>query len=172
LQPAPAFTTSFLVPFLAPESLAPEFLTPEFLSSDSQSPSSPEQPQASGKTTNRTRLRVLVVDDEPLIAQTVAAILNLHGFDAIEALSGEAALETARQVQPDIVLSDVLMPKMSGVELGIKIRQEFPAARVFLFSGQAATSELMRKAQAEGYTFELFPKPIHPEELIAKLRAA
>jgi len=144
---------------------------PEFLSSDGHAPSFSEQPQPSGKTTNRSRLRVLVVDDEPLIAQTVAAILNLHGFDAVEALSGEAALAAARHVQPDIVLTDVLMPKMSGVELGIKIRQEFPHTRVLLFSGQAATSELMRKAQAEGYTFKLFPKPIHPEELIAKLRA-
>jgi len=131
----------------------------------------PEQARTSGTTSARTRLRVLVVDDERLIAQTVAAILNDNGFDAVEAFNGEAGLEAARQHQPDIVLSDVLMPKMTGVELGIRIRQEFPAARVFLFSGQAATSELMRKAEAEGYMFELFPKPIHPEELIARLRA-
>jgi DNA-binding response OmpR family regulator len=147
------------------------FLPAEFLSSDDQPHPPSEQHGASLKTSGPTRLRVLVVDDEPLIAQTVTAILNMNGFDATEALSGQAALEAVRQIQPDIVLSDVLMPRMSGVELGIKIRQEFPAARVILFSGQAATSELMRKALAEGYSFELFPKPIHPDELLAKLRS-
>ena len=122
------------------------------------------------RTSVRKLQRVLVVDDEQLIADTVTAILNASGFEAVEAYNGEEALQAARKVQPDIVLSDVLMPKMSGVELAIKIRREFPGTRIFLFSGQAATSELMRKAQDDGYSFELFPKPIHPEELIAKLR--
>ena len=118
----------------------------------------------------RTTPRVLVVDDESLIADTLAAILNESGFSAAAAHSGEQALEVARDLQPDIVLTDVLMPRMSGVELGISIRKEFPRARVVLFSGQAATSELMDKARADGYEFELFAKPIHPEELLARLR--
>lgn len=118
----------------------------------------------------RARLRVLVVDDEQLVAQTVAAILNANGFEAVEAFSGEEAMETARRVRPDIVLSDVLMPRMSGVDLGMRLRQELPETRVVLFSGQAATTELMRKAHDAGYTFELVPKPIHPEELVAKLK--
>jgi CheY-like chemotaxis protein len=130
----------------------------------------PPQPlDGHGPATSRTRLRVLVVDDERLIADTVAMILSQHGFSAVAAYSGEQAIEAARTQQPDIVLSDVLMPKMTGVELGIRIRSEYPQARVLLFSGQAATSELMRKAHDDGHDFELFPKPIHPEELIAKL---
>jgi DNA-binding response OmpR family regulator len=141
-----------------------------FLPSDEERPPLPESYEAARKSSGRTRLRVLVVDDERLIAETVAAILNANGFEAQEAYNGEQALAAARVFQPDIVLSDVLMPKMSGVELGMKLRNEFPATRVFLFSGQAATSELMRRAEAEGYRFELFPKPIHPEELLAKLR--
>ncbi|MFP5228792.1 MAG: response regulator [Acidobacteriota bacterium] len=119
----------------------------------------------------RATLRVLVVDDERLIADTLSAILDDSGFTASAAYSGEEALEAARTLQPDVVISDVLMPKMTGVELGIRLRQECPQSRVILFSGQAATSELLLKAQAEGHTFELFPKPIHPEELIAKLKA-
>jgi len=129
-----------------------------------------DEPERLPKTRDRAMQRVLVVDDERLIADTVAAILNANGFEAVEAYNGEDALESARRFNPDIVLSDVLMPNMSGVELGIKIRQEFPRTRIFLFSGQAATSELMRKAHDDGYCFELFPKPIHPEELLAKLR--
>jgi DNA-binding response OmpR family regulator len=115
-------------------------------------------------------VRVLVVDDEQLIASTVAAILNVHGFEAVAAYSGDEAVQVARTWAPDILLTDVLMPRMTGVDLGVQIQQEFPKARILLFSGQAATTELMRKAQAAGYDFELFPKPIHPDELVAKLR--
>lgn len=118
------------------------------------------------------RPRVLVVDDERLIASTVAAILNANGFEAVEAYSADEALAKVRSFQPDILLSDVLMPRMSGVELGIEVQREFPDARIVLFSGQAATSELMHKARLDGYDFELFPKPIHPDDLIARLRTA
>lgn len=129
-----------------------------------------EHADGDGASTGRARVRVLVVDDERLIARTVASILNVNGFEAMEAFSGEEALEKARTLKPDIVLTDVLMPRMTGVELGMRLRAELPEARILLFSGQAATSELMRKAHADGYDFELFPKPIHPDDLIAKLR--
>lgn len=140
------------------------------LSADGESGPLVGQAEVFLRTSGHKLQRVLVVDDERLIADTVAAILNENGFEAVKAYNGEEALEAAREFQPDIVLTDVLMPRMSGVELGMKISLEFPGTRIFLFSGQAATSELMRKAQDDGYTFELFPKPIHPEELIAKLR--
>jgi CheY-like chemotaxis protein len=150
----------------------PEFLPAEFLSSDDPSHPFPEQPAITPEGNSRIRPRVLVVDDERLIAETLAAILNGNGFEAFEAFNGEDALETARKLRPDIVISDVLMPKMSGVELGILVRREFPDIKVFLFSGQAATIELMHKAKADGHSFELLPKPIHPEDLIAKLRGS
>lgn len=137
---------------------------------DAPPPSFYEAPSGLETADGRTRLRVLVVDDEQLIAQTVAAILNQNGFEAVAAFSGGEALETARRTHPDIVLSDVLMPRMSGVELGMQVRTELPQTRVILFSGQAATTQLMRKAQDAGYTFELVAKPIHPEELVAKLK--
>jgi DNA-binding response OmpR family regulator len=141
-----------------------------FLPIDGPPPPLHDLSEGDGAQIDRAVLRVLVVDDEPLIAQTVAAILNAHGFDAMEALSGEDALRIARSFHPDIVLSDVLMPRMTGVDLGVRLRNEFPQTRVLLFSGQAATSELMRRAEEQGYHFELFPKPIHPDELIARLR--
>jgi DNA-binding response OmpR family regulator len=130
----------------------------------------PEQSKSAATDGRTGRLRVLVVDDEQLIATTVAAILNSNGFEAVAAFSGDEALAEARRVRPDIVLSDVLMPKMSGVELGMQLRNEFPEARVVLFSGQAATTEMMRKAHEKGYQFDLIAKPIHPEELVARLR--
>jgi CheY-like chemotaxis protein len=150
----------------------PRFLPEPVICFAADAPPPPAFPNSHKSTTTRarTRPRVLVVDDERLIASTVTAILNGNGFEAFEAFSGEEAIEAARRLHPDIILSDVLMPKMTGVELGILIAHELPETRVVLFSGQAATSELMRKAHASGYVFELFAKPIHPDELIAKLR--
>jgi DNA-binding response OmpR family regulator len=116
------------------------------------------------------RLRVLVVDDEHLITDTICEILKENGFDATGAYSGPEAISAARRLHPDIILSDVLMPRMSGVELGIQLRSEFPDIKIFLFSGQAATTAMIHRAEAEGHYFELFPKPIHPDELIARLR--
>ena len=142
-----------------------------FLPFDGPIPPLPEDAQPHRRQTGRARLRVLVVDDEPLIAQTVTAILNANGFEAMEATTAEYALQVARSFQPDIVLSDVLMPGMTGVDLGVRLSTELPEARILLFSGQAATSELMRKAEEQGYHFELFPKPIHPDDLIARLRS-
>jgi CheY-like chemotaxis protein len=118
-----------------------------------------------------SRLHVLVVDDEQLITDTLCEILKENGFDATGAYSGPDAISAARKLRPDIVLTDVLMPKMSGVELGIHLRTEFPGIKVVLISGQAATSAIIRRAQAEGYFFELLPKPIHPDELISRLKA-
>jgi|HubBroStandDraft_4_1064222.scaffolds.fasta_scaffold48158_2 CheY-like chemotaxis protein len=141
-----------------------------FFAADAPPPPAFPEPYTSTKARASTRPRVLVVDDERLIASTVTAILNVNGFEAFEAFSGEEAIEAARRLRPDIILTDVLMPKMTGVELGILVSHELPETRVILFSGQAATSELMRKASASGYVFELFAKPIHPDELIAKLR--
>src|ERR1700679_4129568 len=113
---------------------------------------------------------VLVVDDERLIADTITAILTEHGFVAFKAYSGEQALRLAAEVQPDIVLSDVLMPMMSGIQMAIQIKESLPATRIVLLSGQAATAELMHQAAAAGHNFELLAKPIHPEELVMKLK--
>ncbi len=117
------------------------------------------------------RMRVLVVDDEHLITDTLCAILNESGFEAVGAYSGIEALESAAKYQPHIVLSDVMMPRMSGVELGIELRNLYPEMKVILFSGQTATSGLIQRARADGHRFDLIPKPIHPRDLIARLRS-
>jgi CheY-like chemotaxis protein len=113
---------------------------------------------------------VLVVDDERLIADTISAILAEHGFVAFKAYSGEEAVRLSQALRPDIVLSDVLMPQMSGIQMAIRIKESLPGTRIVLLSGQATTAELMRQAAAEGHTFELLAKPIHPEELVRKIK--
>jgi DNA-binding response OmpR family regulator len=114
--------------------------------------------------------RVLVVDDEQLIAHSLRDILSRAGFDTVCALSGTEAIELAEQICPDIVISDVIMPDLDGVQTAIRIRRSCPDARILLFSGQAATSDVLERARAEGHDFELLPKPIHPNRLLAAIR--
>jgi CheY-like chemotaxis protein len=116
------------------------------------------------------KLRVLVVDDEPLIADTITEILNQSGFVAEQAYDGKEALQKAEQWSPDVLLSDVLMPKLNGVELAIALISNHPNTRVLLFSGQAATGSVIQQARARGFDFEVLPKPIPPDQLISKLR--
>ena len=132
-------------------------------------PSGPSMDQAP-KESKESAGTVLVVDDERLIADTLTAILIEHGFVAFKAYNGEEGVRLARALRPDIILSDVLMPKMSGIQMAIEVKQVLPSTRIFLLSGQAATAELMRKAAEAGHTFELLAKPIHPEDLIMKLK--
>jgi CheY-like chemotaxis protein len=114
--------------------------------------------------------RVLVVDDEALIADTIVMILNRNGFVAEAVYSGRQAIDTARRISPELVLSDVLMPQIDGVEAAIQIREFLPDTRIVLFSGQSATVEILARARARGHEFELLPKPIHPTKLIERLR--
>ena len=115
--------------------------------------------------------RILVVDDEVLIADTIVQILNRNGFVAEAAYSGEQAIEMAARSCPELVLSDVLMPRIDGVEAAIEISKLCPDTRIVLFSGQAATLEILSRAKERGYDFELLPKPIHPTQLIQHLRS-
>ncbi len=117
-----------------------------------------------------TPVKILIVDDEQLIADTLSHILNKSGFAAKAVYSGDAALAAVPELCPDIVLTDVRMPGRNGIETGILIRQQCPQVRVVLFSGQSGISDLMQKALHEGYGFELWPKPIHPRELVRRLR--
>src|SRR5215467_1888216 len=114
--------------------------------------------------------RVLVVDDERVIADTLAIILNQSGFNASAVYTGMAAVERAKEDKPDLIISDVIMPDMNGIEAAIRIRQLLPGCKILLFSGQAATADLLEKARAQGHEFEILAKPVHPQDLLAKLR--
>jgi CheY-like chemotaxis protein len=115
--------------------------------------------------------KVLVADDERVIADTLAIILNQHGYDASAVYTGTAAVERARSVRPDLVISDVIMPDMNGVDAAIKIRAMLPNCKILLFSGQAATADLLESARQQGHEFEILAKPVHPQDLLAKLRS-
>jgi len=114
-----------------------------------------------------TRPVVLVVDDESAIADSLVKILNRCGYAAIAAYDAETAFETALLVPPEMLITDVVLPGMSGIELAIAIGEKIPDCRILLFSGKAATAGLLARANSAGHTFELLDKPVHPSDLLA-----
>ena len=88
--------------------------------------------------------KVLVADDEPIIADTLAMILNQSGFETRAVYSGEKALEIASTFRPQMLISDVIMGELNGIDAAIRIRELLPEIKVLLFSGQAATANLLR----------------------------
>jgi CheY-like chemotaxis protein len=127
-------------------------------------------PATDGRDESVAAPRILVVDDEALIADTIVQILNHNGFIAEAAYNGREAIEAARRIRPQLILSDVMMPYIDGVEAAITIREFCPDTRIVLFSGQSATVEILAGARSRGHDFELLPKPIHPIQLLKHLR--
>lgn len=121
---------------------------------------------------NSPARRVLVLDDERVIANTLALILNRSGFEARAVYNAEAAIKTAGELQPDVLISDVIMDGTTGIEAAIRITEIVPQCRVILFSGQASTADLLEHAEAKGHHFELLVKPVHPRILLDRLSQA
>ena len=112
--------------------------------------------------------RVLILDDEQVIANTLSMILNRNGFEAQAVYNGVDAIEAARQIAPDVLISDVFIEGMTGIEAAIRISELAPHCKVILFSGQASTSDLLQRAEASGHAFELLVKPVHPRALLER----
>jgi CheY-like chemotaxis protein len=113
--------------------------------------------------------RVFVVDDEHVVASTLAAILQIHGFSAKFFTSPLEALTAARSKAPELLVSDVEMPGISGIDLAIQMKAQFPACQILLLSGQAATLDLLQQARAQGHHFDLLLKPIPPTEFLLEI---
>jgi DNA-binding response OmpR family regulator len=120
---------------------------------------------------NGAKPRVLIADDERVIADTLVMILNQSGFNARAVYSGEKAVEVASVFKPEMLICDVIMADLNGIDAAIRIRELFPKVKILLFSGQAATADLLETARSQGYEFEILAKPVHPQDLLAKLRA-
>jgi len=116
--------------------------------------------------------RVFVVDDEATIADTLGLILQRAGFMVSIFYDGQAALEHAQQEHPDIVLSDIVMPKMDGFTLVARLREQLPHCRVLLISGNAYSLNQLSEWRENGSPeLEILAKPVHPEVIIRRLTA-
>lgn len=116
------------------------------------------------------KTRVFVVDDEESIAWTLAMILKSFGFDARFFTHPNEALAAALMNCPHLLVTDVLMPEMTGFDLAAKIQELNPSCKVLLFTGQPGRGRLLFKTEAADRGFELLEKPVHPSIFVAKVR--
>jgi two-component system KDP operon response regulator KdpE len=115
-----------------------------------------------------TQPLVLVADDEPRITKLVSIALGEEGFRVVTATSGEEALAKAEEVRPDIVLLDIVMPDLDGIEVMRQLRERRPVA-VILLTAKGSTAD-----KAKGLDLgadDYIAKPFHPDELAARVRA-
>jgi DNA-binding NtrC family response regulator len=111
----------------------------------------------------------MVVDDESSIADTLAEILCRNGYAAVAEYDADSALESALLTPPEMLITDVVLAGMNGIDLAIHIKRIFPDCKIILFSGQASTEDLLSAANREGHHFVLLSKPLHPTDLMARI---
>jgi CheY-like chemotaxis protein len=116
------------------------------------------------------RKRILVVDDERIITDTLVAIFSREGYEARGSYSAEAVLALIPEWTPDLLIIDVRLPHMNGIDLAILLKAEYPQCRISLFSGQAATSNLLETAALAGHSFDVLAKPVPPSEMLKMAR--
>jgi two-component system KDP operon response regulator KdpE len=113
--------------------------------------------------------RVLIVDDEPNILATVAPLLRARGYDVFSAMSGRAALEAVERDKPDLIVLDLGLPDIDGVEVCRRVRDTL-SVPIIVLSARGAEGDKVRAldAGADDYV----TKPFGAEELLARIRAA
>ena|SRR3984957_15723512 len=112
---------------------------------------------------------VLIVDDERIIADTLTMILGKSGYQVMTAYEGKTALKLACATAPDLLLTDIAMPGMTGVELAIEVREMIPSCKVLLFSGHASAQDALEEARNMGHNFNLLSKPVHPSDMLRRV---
>ena len=120
--------------------------------------------------TQRTSPTVLVIDDEAGILETLRILLRTEGFTPITALGGKAGLDALETASPDIVLSDIRMPTVSGIEVLAAVKARDPQLPVVLMTAQASMQSAIQ-AVNEG-AFYYIQKPFRNDDLVAILRRA
>lgn len=113
---------------------------------------------------------VLIVDDEPSVRRLVRAYLNQPGYRVYEADSGPEGLQLARTLQPDVIVLDVMLPGMDGMELLSRLREEDSRAYIIMLT--ARTEEMDRVAGLTLGADDYVTKPFSPRELAARVQAA
>ena len=118
----------------------------------------------------RAELKILVVDDEPINLQVVANHLAAGGYQVLQADNGEQALQMTRSEKPDLVLLDIMMPRMNGYEVCESIRREYPAAEtpVIMLTARNQVSDLVHGFGAGANDY--IAKPFNKEELLARIK--
>jgi DNA-binding response OmpR family regulator len=115
-------------------------------------------------------LKVLLVDDEQEFADTLAQRLKMRGFDVQIAADGERALNLVGVDPPQVVILDVVLPGMSGLDVLKQIKARNPRLQVILLTGKGSTRDGITGMQLGAYDYLI--KPLDIEELVLKMNAA
>ncbi len=114
--------------------------------------------------------KILIAEDNSFVSEEIEDILEMEGFNYIHAKNGKEALEMAKRYNPDIILSDILMPGMNGFELYKEINPNFGNPNVpFIFFSAKAEKESLETAKKLGNS-DYLVKPVSPEMLIKKIQ--
>lgn len=113
--------------------------------------------------------RILIVDDEPSILDIVGAYLQPEGYEVFTAADGSAALDLARRHKPDLVVLDIMLPEMDGIEVLSRLRRESDVYVILLTAKAEETDKIVGlSVGADDY----LTKPFSPRELVARVKAA
>ena len=112
--------------------------------------------------------RIMVVDDEPLLTEALCELLKFHGYETRYAGNGRQALDMFADYQPDVVLSDLIMPEMDGLQLLFEIKSRFPHIGVILLTAYGSIESSI-SALKQG-AFDYIIKPYKEEEIIQCLQ--
>ena len=116
------------------------------------------------------KVRVFVVDDHAIIASTLADILRLNGFDAVWFTNSHEALTAAKSDCPDLVISEIGMSGLSGIELAIQLKELHLDCNILLINGYPGHLDLLDRAEKLGHHFQVLERPIIPRTLIAEIQ--
>lgn len=118
---------------------------------------------------NKELETVLVVDDDPMILSYIEEEIGLYGYKPILASSGEEALQLAENQQVDLLVTDIMMPGMNGIDLAKKFAIINPAAKILFMSGYICPSLAHQGIPESEYAF--VQKPFGPKTLVRKMRS-
>lgn len=118
----------------------------------------------------KTVVRVLLVEDAPFLCHALARLLRLHGFEVMEANNGREALDRVHDFRPDLIVTDLMMPVMDGVELIERLRQDVRTAEVPVLAITADSSaRTEQRARAAGAA-DFLTKPVDLSHLFDRLQ--
>jgi len=116
--------------------------------------------------------RILVIDDDPSIVRVAERILKLDGHEVVTAATGVSALQECRTAPFDLVVTDVCMPGMDGMEMLVQFSREFPGLKIVVMSGGGDESDdVFVRAKRLGAVLTL-PKPFTVDEMTQAIREA